>query len=154
VLESGVELPVLAKLSPNVTDIREIAAAALDAGAAGLTLVNTVLGLAVDVEHRRSVLGRDGGGLSGPAIKPIALRAVQEVARAHPGVPIIGTGGVTSGVDAVEMLIAGASAVGIGTATFHDPRATLRIGEELVAWCAANGVPRVADLTATYQVQM
>ena len=135
-LDADSELPVFAKLSPNVTDLREIAAAALAAGATGLTLVNTLLGLVVDAEQRRPALGAGGGGLSGPAIKPVALRAVHDVARAHPGVPIIGTGGVTTGVDAVEMLLAGASAVGVGTATFHDPRASLRVLDELVGWCA------------------
>ena len=105
-------LPVFAKLSPNVTDLTTIARAAVDAGADGLTLVNTVMGLAIDAETRRPVLGGGGGGLSGPAIKPVALRAVHTVTRALPGVPVIGTGGVQSGVDAVEMLLAGASAVG------------------------------------------
>jgi dihydroorotate dehydrogenase (NAD+) catalytic subunit len=84
---------------------------------------------------------------SGPPLKPIALRAVHEVAAAHPGVPIIGTGGVSTGVDAVELLLAGAAAVGVGTATFLDPRATLRILDELEAWCDHHGVTRVADLT-------
>jgi dihydroorotate dehydrogenase (NAD+) catalytic subunit len=140
-------LPVLAKLSPNVTDITEIAGAAVDAGAGILTLVNTVMGLVVDAETRRPVLGGGGGGLSGPAIKPIALRAVHDVARALPDVPIVGTGGVTSGVDAVEMLLAGAGAVGVGTATFLDPRAPQRITDELRVWCAQHGVARVADLT-------
>lgn len=144
-------LPVLAKLSPNATDVREIAAAALDAGATGLTLVNTLLGLAVDPVTRRPALGVGGGGLSGPAIKPVALRIVADVARELPGVPIVGTGGVLTGSDAAEMLVAGASAVGVGTATFHDPRAALRVLDELVDWCARHGVARVADLTATLE---
>jgi dihydroorotate dehydrogenase (NAD+) catalytic subunit len=124
----------------------EIAAAALDAGATGLTLINTVMALVVDVETREPKLGAGGGGLSGPPVKPVALRAVWDAARAFPGVPIIGTGGVSSGTDAVEMLLAGASAVGVGTATFADPRAPLRIVDELREWCAAHGVERVQDL--------
>ena len=139
-------LPVFAKLSPNVTDLREIAGAALDAGADGLTLVNTVMGLVVDTATRRPKLGAGGGGLSGPPIRPIALRAVREVSTEFPGAAIIGTGGVASGEHAVEMLLAGASAVGVGTATFADPRATLRIVDELERWCAAHGVARVVDL--------
>lgn len=142
----GGAAPVFAKLSPNVTDLVEIAGAALDAGVTGLTLVNTVMGLVVDASTRAPRLGAGGGGVSGPPIKPIALRAVWEVSRAHPGVPIIGTGGVSTGEDAVEMLLAGASAVGVGTATFRDPRATVRIVSELGAWCAQNDVARVRDL--------
>jgi dihydroorotate dehydrogenase (NAD+) catalytic subunit len=151
VLDADLGLLVFVKLSPNVTDLCEIAAAALGAGAAGLTLVNTILGLVVDAERRRPALGAGGGGLSGPAIKPVALRAVHDVARAHPGVPIIGTGGVTSGVDAVEMLLAGASTVGVGTATFHDPRAPLRVLDELLDWCAAHGLVGVANLTGALE---
>ncbi len=149
----GGSAPAFAKLSPNVTDIVSIAGSALDAGAAGLTLVNTVMGLAVDADTRRPVLGSNGGGggLSGPPIKPVALRAVRDVARAYPGTPIIGTGGVTRGVDAVEMLLAGATAVGVGTATFAEPRATLRIIDELRAWCAAHSVGRVRDLIGTLE---
>ena len=109
--------------------------------------MNTVLGLAVDPETRRPKLGAGGGGLSGPPIKAVALRAVWDVSRALPETPIIGTGGVTTGVDAVEMMLAGASAVGVGTATFADPRAPLRIASELQQWCAARGVTRVRDLT-------
>jgi dihydroorotate dehydrogenase (NAD+) catalytic subunit len=138
--------PVLAKLSPNVTDMREIAIAAVEAGAIGLTLVNTVMGLVVDPEARRARLGAGGGGLSGPPIKPIAIRAVWEVHGALPEVPIVGTGGVSNGTDAVEMLLAGASAVGVGTATFADPRAPIRVRDELAHWCARQGVTRVADL--------
>ena len=138
---------VFAKLSPNVTDLVEIAGAALDGGATGLTLVNTVMGLVIDAEARAPRLGAGGGGVSGPPIKPIALRAVWDVSRAYPGVPIIGTGGVSTGEDAAEMLLAGATAVGVGTATFLDPRATLRIAGELDAWCARHGVARVRDLT-------
>ena len=126
VIAADLGLPLFAKLSPNVTDITVIAGAAIDAGAFGLTLVNTVMGLLVDAETRHPVLGGGGGGLSGPAIKPVALRAVHDVSRALPHVPIIGTGGVQSGVDAIEMLLAGASAVGVGTATFLDPRAASR----------------------------
>lgn len=151
VVDAADGLPVLAKLSPNATDVREIATAAVGAGATGLTLVNTLLGLALDPVTRRPALGAGGGGLSGPAIKPVALRVVAEVARELPGVPIVGTGGVLTGPDAAEMLVAGASAVGVGTATFHDPRAALRVLDGLVGWCARHGVARVADLTATLQ---
>ena len=146
VVDADLGLPVLAKLAPDVTDIRPIAAAALDAGAIGLTLVNTVRGLLVDADARRPQLGAGAGGLSGTAIKPIALRVVREVANAHPGVPIIGTGGVARGLDAVEMLLAGATAVGIGTAIFEEPRAPLRVLEELVTWCAEHDVRRVTEL--------
>ena len=110
VTAAGLGLLVLAKLAPDVTDLPAIAAAALDAGADGLTLVNTARALAVDAATRRPVLGAGPGGLSGPPLKPVALRAVAEVASAHPGVPIVGTGGVTTGLDAVEMLLAGATA--------------------------------------------
>jgi dihydroorotate dehydrogenase (NAD+) catalytic subunit len=147
----GSSVAVFAKLSPNVTDIVEIASAAIDAGATGLTLVNTVMGLLIDATARVPRLGAGGGGLSGPPIKAIAIRAVADVARAHPAVPIIGTGGVTTGEDAVEMLLAGAHAVGVGTATFLEPRATLRIVDELRTWCARNGVSRVRDLTGGMQ---
>ena len=151
VLDAGLDLPVLAKLSPNVTDLTSIARAAVAAGAGGLTLVNTLLGLLVDPETRRPVLGAGGGGLSGPAIKPVALRAVHDVTRALPGVPVIGTGGVTTGADAVEMLLAGASAVGVGTASFLDPRAPYRVLDELVAWCRTHAVTRVRELTGAME---
>ncbi|HUI49059.1 MAG TPA: dihydroorotate dehydrogenase [Acidimicrobiia bacterium] len=142
----GGSAPVFAKLSPNVTDIVDIAGAALDGGATGLTLVNTVMGLVIDASTRAPRLGAGGGGLSGPPIKPIALRAVWDVSRAFPDVPIIGTGGVSGGEDAVEMLLAGAAAVGVGTASFADPRATLRVVEGLRDWCARHEVSRVRDL--------
>ncbi len=146
VTKAPLGLPVFAKLSPNVTDLVAIARAALDAGATGLTLVNTVMGLLVDAERRRPVLGGGGGGLSGPAIKPIALRAVNEVTRAFPDVPVIGTGGVRTGADAVEMLLAGATAVGVGTAHFLDPRASLHVVDELRDWCVRHDVARVREL--------
>lgn len=142
----GDAVPIFAKLSPNVTDIVEIARAAVDAGANGLTLVNSVMGLAIDVDTRAPRLGAGGGGFTGAPIKPVALRAVWEVSREFPRVPIIGTGGVTTGVDAIEMMLAGATAVGVGTATFAEPRATLRIVDEMRAWCAANGVTDIRTL--------
>jgi dihydroorotate dehydrogenase (NAD+) catalytic subunit len=142
----GGSTPAFAKLSPNVTDIVAIADAALEGGATGLTLVNSVMGLLIDARRRVPRLGAGGGGLTGAPIKPIALRAVWDVSRAHPDVPIIGTGGVGSGEDAVEMLLAGATAVGVGTVTFADPRAPLRIVAEMIEWCGANDVRRVRDL--------
>ena len=144
-------LPVLAKLSPNATDVVSIARAAVSAGATGLTLVNTLRAFLVDADGRRPALGAGNGGLSGPAIKPVALRIVHDVSTALPGIPIVGTGGISTGEDAVEMLLAGATAVGVGTATFLDPRAPLRIATELVAWCAEHNVARVADLTGALE---
>lgn len=146
VVDRAQGLPVLAKLSPNVTDLCEIATAAISAGATGLTLINTVFGLAIDPRRRTPRLGAGGGGLSGPAIKPIALRCVFDVAKALPGVPIIGTGGVACASDAVEMMLAGASAVGVGTANFRDPRAGEKIARGLARWCRRNDVQRVSEL--------
>jgi dihydroorotate dehydrogenase (NAD+) catalytic subunit len=138
--------PLWAKLSPNVTDLATIAAAARDAGAEAVTLVNTVMGMAIDPETRRPRLGGGGGGLSGPAIHPVAVRAVHDVHRAHPELPIVGVGGVARGVDAVELLLAGASAVQVGTATFADPRAIDRIGRELDRWCARHDIRHIDEL--------
>jgi dihydroorotate dehydrogenase (NAD+) catalytic subunit len=140
--------PRWAKLSPNVTDLTEIAGAALGAGAEALTLVNTVMGMAVDPVTRRPVLGAGGGGLSGPAIRPVAVRAVHECRAAFPAAGIVGVGGVSSGRDAAELMVAGADAVQVGTATFADPRAPLRVLEELEDWCRRQGVERTAELTA------
>ncbi|CAN5184338.1 dihydroorotate dehydrogenase [soil metagenome] len=139
--------PVWAKLTPTVTDIVEIAAAAVGAGAEAITLVNTALAMTIDPETRRFRLGAGGGGLSGPAIRPIAVRAVHDVHAALPSVPVVGVGGVTNGVEAVELLLAGASAVQVGTATFADPRAPLLVLDSLRAWCLDHGVGRVSELT-------
>lgn len=138
--------PRWAKLSPNVTDITEIAAAAVDGGADALTLVNTLMGLAIDPETRRARLGAGGGGLSGAALHPVAVRAVYDVHRALPDTPLVGVGGVSCSADAVELLLAGASAVQVGTATFSDPRAPARILRDLGAWCRRHGVLRLSDL--------
>src|SRR4029079_17883915 len=121
--------PIITKLSPNQTDIRENARRCIEAGSNGLAVINTVMGMAIDVRSRRPVIGNVQGGLSGPAIKPIALlkvRQVYEVARPH-GVPIIGRGGITTATDALECLIAGATAVGVGTALFYDPMVCKKI---------------------------
>ena len=139
-------LPRWAKLSPNVADLAEIAAAAEAAGAEAVTLVNTVLGMAIDVERRRPVLGAGGGGLSGAAIHPVAVRAVWDVRAALPTLPIIGVGGVMTGEDAVELVMAGAHAVQVGTATFRDPRAPQRILGQLERWCARHGVRSIDEL--------
>ena len=138
--------PRWAKLSPNVTDVTEVADAAVGAGAEALTLINTVMGMALDPETRRSRLGTPGGGLSGPAIHPVAVRAVYECRAALPDVPLVGVGGVAGGADAVELLVAGASAVQVGTATFADPRACARVLRELESWCRRHDVGRVAEL--------
>jgi len=139
--------PRWAKLTAVVSSLPAVAEAAVAGGADAVVLVNTLLGLAVDVETRRPVLGAGGGGLSGAAIHPVAVRAVWDVHRALPEVPIVGVGGVSSGVDAVELLLAGASCVEVGTASFADPRACWRIQEELVTWCARRGLASVAELT-------
>ncbi len=143
------ELPRWAKLSPNAADLPEIAAAALEAGADALTLVNTSLGMVIDVDEGRPLLGSggSGGGLSGPAIHPVAVRAVYDVRTALPDAAIIGVGGVMGGRDAVELLMAGANAVQVGTATFRDPRAPVRVLGELETWCERHGVRAVRELT-------
>ncbi|CAB4346779.1 unannotated protein [freshwater metagenome] len=138
--------PMWAKLSPNVSDLASIAKAAHSAGADAVTLVNTVLGMAIDTETRTYRLGGGGGGLSGPAIHPVAVRAVHDVHAAYPEIPIIGVGGVARGVDAIELMMAGASAVQIGTASFADPRSVARVLDEIEAWCADHSVGSVREL--------
>ena len=143
---AGCGRPRWAKLSPNVTDLTEIAAAAFGAGAEALTLVNTVMGMAIDPVTRRPVLGGGGGGLSGPAVHPVAVRAVYECRAAFPDAPIVGVGGVSSGEDAAELLVAGASAVQVGTATFADPRAPARVLAGLGRWCRRHSVSTLTEL--------
>lgn len=145
----GLGLPAFVKLSPNTFEVVDVARAAVGAGADGLTLVNTLLGMGIDAETRTPVLGNVTGGYSGTPIKPVALRIVHEVSDALPGVPVIGTGGVSTGTDAVEMLLAGAAAVGVGTVSFREPAAVNRIHDELAAWCAERGVATVAELTGS-----
>jgi len=149
VLDAAGGIPVWAKLTAATASVVDIASAAVDAGAEALTLVNTLLGMAIDVESRRYALGSGpaGGGLSGPAIHPVAVRVVHDVHAALPEVPIVGTGGVSTGVDAIELLLAGATAVGVGTATFADPRAMWRIIAEAAEWCEDHGITRIEELT-------
>lgn len=145
-VKSVVDLPVAAKLSPNSVDIASVAAACADAGADWVVLTNTIWGAGIDIETRRPQLSGIIGGYSGPPLKPIALRCVIEVHRALPGLPIVGCGGVVSGADVVEYLLAGASAVGLGTIHFAEPRAGRRILREVERWCQRLGVARVDDL--------
>jgi dihydroorotate dehydrogenase (NAD+) catalytic subunit len=149
---SVTERAIVVKLSPNVTDIVEVARAARDAGADGLSLINTLLGMAVDAETGRPKLGRVVGGLSGPAIKPVALRMVWQVSQAV-DVPIIGMGGIATAEDAVEFLLAGATAVAVGTANFVDPRSAERVIEGIEEHCRARGLARAADLTGALKVE-
>jgi dihydroorotate dehydrogenase (NAD+) catalytic subunit len=139
-------LPLWIKLSPNTPELVQIADAALDAGADALVLVNTVLGLGVDIETRRPSLGNGGGGVSGPGILPVALRCVYECRAAFPTTPIVGVGGVSSGEDAVAMIMAGANAVEVGTATFANPRAPWIVRRGLDQWMQRHGVARVDEL--------
>ena len=141
-------VPVLAKLSPDVTSIVEIAESVVEAGADGLVLINTLLGLRVDLDSMRPQLGGVTGGLSGPAIRPVAVRAVWQVAAAMPGVPIVGVGGVRTGADALEFLAAGASAVQVGTAIFNDPTAPIRVVRELREELARRGIGKVGEAIA------
>ncbi len=139
-------LPCWAKLSPNTDRLVDVAHAVVEAGAASLTLTNTVLGLVIDTETGRPVLGRGGGGLSGPAIHPVAVRAVYDVRAALPDVPIVGVGGVSDGRTALEFLMAGANAVQVGTATFADPCAPLNVLNDLRRVLAERGVAAVRDV--------
>jgi dihydroorotate dehydrogenase (NAD+) catalytic subunit len=143
--------PLITKLSPNQTDIKESARVCIEAGTDALSVINTVMGMAIDVRTRRPVIGNIQGGLSGPAIKPIALlkvHQVREVAKPH-HIPIIGQGGIANGTDALEFLIAGASAVGVGTGLFYDPLLCRKINAEIAAYLAENGMANVAELTGT-----
>jgi dihydroorotate dehydrogenase (NAD+) catalytic subunit len=146
--------PIITKLSPNQTDIAENARLCIEAGSDGLAVINTVMGMAIDIEKRKPVIGNVRGGLSGPAIKPIALlktQQVYEVAKPH-GVPIIGQGGITTPKDAIEFLIAGASAVGIGTALFYDPLVCKKINAGLLDYLHRHDFESVPDLTGSLQV--
>jgi dihydroorotate dehydrogenase (NAD+) catalytic subunit len=141
--------PLITKLSPNQTDIAESARRCIEAGTDGLAVINTVMGMAIDIERRRPVIGHDQGGLSGPAIKPIAVFKVfqvYQVARRH-GVPIIGQGGVASAADAIEFLLAGASAVGVGTGLFYDPLLCRSINAGMLDYLDRHGVAHLSDLT-------
>jgi dihydroorotate dehydrogenase (NAD+) catalytic subunit len=135
----GGELPIIAKLSPDVTNLPEIAKGVVDAGADALALINTVLGMVINLETMKPHLGGKTGGLSGPAIKPIAVRAIYQVHAALPQVPILGMGGVSSGRDALELILAGASAISVGTASFGNPTALITIQNELRELLAARG---------------
>jgi dihydroorotate dehydrogenase (NAD+) catalytic subunit len=141
----GGELPIIAKLSPDVTDLVSIAKGVVDAGADGLALINTVLSMVINLDTMRPHLGGKTGGLSGPAIRPIAVRAIYQVHEAMPNVPILGMGGVASGRDALELILAGAKGVSIGTASFGDPAAIITIQNELVELLAARGFTSVAQ---------
>ena len=135
----GGELPIIAKLSPDVTDLPAIARGVVDAGADALALINTVLGMVINLDSMRPHLGGKTGGLSGPAIKPVAVRAIYQVHAALPHVPILGMGGVSNGRDALELILAGASGVSVGTASFGNPTALIQIRDELNALLAARG---------------
>lgn len=142
--------PLIVKLSPNVAKIDPLAKAAEEAGADAISLINTVISLAIDARARKPRIGAGFGGLSGPAVKPIALRLVHEAWKAVK-IPVIGLGGIATGEDAAEFLIAGASAVEVGTATFWDPEAPMRIARELGQFCEEEGVGSVRELTGTLQ---
>lgn len=144
-------LPIIAKLTPNVTSIATIARAAAEAGADGISLINTVLGMAIDWRKRKPLLGNVLGGLSGPAIKPIALRCVHQVAQAVK-TPLIGIGGIATIDDVMEFLVAGATAVQIGTANYYDPTVSMKLTDALPAALQAAGATRVSDIVGTLQL--
>lgn len=144
---------IFPKLSPNVTSLTEIAGAALDAGADGLSLINTLVGMAIDVETRLPKLAGTMGGLSGPAIRPIAVRSVHEVHRAFPHVPLIGQGGIATASDALEMVLAGATAVAVGTANFVNPRAAKDVREGIADYMQRHGVESLSDLVGSVKLE-
>jgi dihydroorotate dehydrogenase (NAD+) catalytic subunit len=143
--------PLIVKLSPNVTSIAHMAKIAANSGADAVSLVNTFLAIAIDAETRRPRLTNITGGLSGPAIKPIALRMVYETARSV-NIPILGMGGIVTPEDAVEFLLAGATAIQVGTASYADPRAAERLARGLESWCRGHGVERVSSLTGALEI--
>lgn len=147
-VRKATSLPLIVKLSPNVTDVTVMARAAEDAGADALSLINTLTGMSIDIRTRKPRLGNVTGGLSGPAIKPVAVRMVYEVRRSV-GIPIIGMGGIMSGDDAVEFLIAGASAVAVGTANFVRPTAAIEILDGIIAYMKSEKIKDVRSLTGT-----
>lgn len=142
--------PLWVKLSPNVGDIAEVARAVEGAGADGLSLINTLLGMAVDLDRRRPILANVHGGLSGPAIKPVALRMVWQCFRAV-GIPIVGMGGIWTARDALEFMVCGARAVQVGTASFANPRAAAEVLDGMGQWCRDQGIPRIADIVGTLE---
>jgi dihydroorotate dehydrogenase (NAD+) catalytic subunit len=150
-VRSKTHLPTIVKLSPNVTDITEVAKAAHAGGATALSLINTVVGMAIDVETRRPKLASWTGGLSGPAIRPIAVRMVWEVSKAVP-IPILGMGGITCAEDAVEFLLAGASAVAVGTGNFMNPRATINVLDGLTCYLVRHGINDVRQLVGAIDI--
>jgi dihydroorotate dehydrogenase (NAD+) catalytic subunit len=143
--------PLIVKLSPNVTSVANMAKIAADAGADAISMTNTFLAMSIDTETRRPRLTNVTGGLSGPAIKPIALRMVYETARAI-RIPIIGMGGIVTAEDAVEFLLAGATAIQVGTASYADPRATERLAKSLESWCRSHDVAKVSSLTGALEI--
>lgn len=145
------EKTLIVKLSPNVTDITEIARAAEAAGADSVSLINTLLGMAIDAERRRPLLSTVTGGMSGPAVKPIALRMVWQVAKAVK-IPVVGLGGITNGTDAIEFMLAGASAIEVGTANFIDPAVTGKIVDEINAYLDRHGFSSVRDIIGALEV--
>jgi len=149
--KSAARRPIIVKLSPNVTSIAQMARAAENAGADALSLVNTFVAMAIDAATRKPRISTVTGGLSGPAIKPIALRMVYEAAHAV-NIPVIGIGGISTAVDVIEFMLAGAAAVEVGTASFWDPCATEKIVESLEAWCIENRVDKITDLIGGLRV--
>jgi len=143
--------PIIVKLSPNVTSIGQMARTCAQSGADAVSLVNTFLAMSIDVETRKPRLTNVTGGLSGPAIKPIAVRMVYEAAKAV-SIPIIGLGGIITPEDAIEFMLAGATAIQVGTASYADPRATERLARGLVSWCRSHHVERVASLTGALEL--
>lgn len=149
---AAAKIPVLVKLSPNVTDIVEMADAAMNGGADGLAITNTFLGMAIDAERRRPMLANITGGLSGPAIKPLALRLVWQVHQAMPEVPICGMGGIMSGTDAIEFMLAGASTIAVGTASMINPSAAVDVLNEIEVYCQRQGVNNISDLIGALEI--
>jgi len=147
-VRARVRAPLWVKISPNVGDVTVVGRAAAEAGADALCAINTLRGTAIDLATRRPRLASGSGGLSGPAIKPVALYMVRQLAAAV-SIPVIGIGGITTGEDALEFLVCGARAVQVGTATLYDPRAPARVAREIADWCAGHGVRAVADVIGT-----